>query len=350
MSVRRHILTSTLALALLSTAPAFAQSGNDTGSRLSRIENELQTLSRAVYKGEEPPPGAMPFTPTDATANAAMEVRLTQIENTLRDMTGKVEEQGYAVRQMQERLDRVISETDRRIAELEARAGGAAAGLPPSYGSGYAGGTNTVNGTDNRWSGGQGAPLPAAPQPLDARDMTAPSQPAPDAVIDTTMDYNAPASAADSPTAGQLGTIAQDPVTGDVTLPTASDTPASHYEQAFALLRDRHYDEAATAFESFLERYPNHELATNAKYWLGETYYVRNDFERAARIFAEAYQQAPKGPKGPDNLLKLALSLNGMGKKDEACLTLKQLNKEYGTSTSPILARAAQESTRIGCP
>jgi TolA-binding protein len=91
-------------------------------------------------------------------------------------------------------------------------------------------------------------------------------------------------------------------------------------------------------------------LSANAKYWLGESWYVRNNFERAARIFAESYQQAPKGPKGPDNLLKLALSLNGMGKKEEACLTLGQLKKEYGASTSPILARAAQEGGRIGCP
>lgn len=348
MLFRNTILTSTLALALLS-APAFAQSGGDANARLNRIENELQTLSRAVYKGEEPPPGSMNFTAADNANVAGMEVRLTQIETMLRDMTGKVEEQGFAVRQMQDRMDRVLGELDARMAVLEKSAGGAGAGFPPAYGSGYVGGTSNLNGattTDNRWSGGSQQTLTgsAAPLPLDA-----PPQPAVSAVIDTTADYNAPANPATAATNGQLGTMAQDPATGALTLPTNTDTPDAHYEQAFALLRDRKYVEAASGFESFLERYPNHELALNAKYWLGETYYVRNDFERAARIFAEAYQQAPKGPKGPDNLLKLALSLNGMGKKSEACLTLKQLQKEYGATASPILARADQEGTRMGC-
>ena len=130
----------------------------------------------------------------------------------------------------------------------------------------------------------------------------------------------------------------------------APEGPDESYDHAYTMLRERRYDEAEKAFKDFLDRYPGHNLAANAKYWLGETYYVRGDFEHAARVFAEGYQQYPKGPKGPDNLLKLGMSLAGLGKKNDACLTYSQLKKEYPSGSQPILLRAAQEKDRLGCP
>lgn len=348
--IRKSLMISAIALALCGTVPAFAQYDGDTNARIKRLEKELETLNRAVYKGETPPPSNM--VPMDSGATgAATEVRLQQLEAAIRDLTGKVEEQGYNQRQIQERLDRILSELDRRMVDVETRARANAAGAPvgmnhsayptPGYSDAgepatpsWVGGTAPLNGTGEFVGDQPPQPAMAGPTGLNS-GMTGYDTPA---TPDTTMPGN------------QLGILNNDPITGQASLPVAGDSPAAHYEQAFALLRDKNYEAAGTAFEDFLKRWPNHELSANAKYWLGESWYVRNNFERAARIFAESYQQAPKGPKGPDNLLKLALSLNGMGKKDEACLTLGQLKKEYGASTSPILARAAQESGRIGCP
>lgn len=347
--IRKSLMISAMTLALCGTVPAFAQSDGDTNARIKRLEKELETLNRAVYKGEAPPPSAM--LPMDSGVNnAATEVRMQQLEAAMRDLTGKVEEQGYNQRQIQERLDRVLSELDRRMVDVEARAraGANPAGMQttssayptPGYSDAgepatpsWAGGTAPLNGSGGMVGDlvGDQPPQPAMAGPTGLTGYDAPATP------DVPMPGN------------QLGILNNDPITGQASLPVATDSPASHYEQAFALLRDKNYEAAGTAFEDFLKRWPNHELSANAKYWLGESWYVRNNFERAARVFAESYQQAPKGPKGPDNLLKLALSLNGMGKKDEACLTLAQLKKEYGASTSPILARAAQEGTRIGC-
>lgn len=350
--IRKSLMISAIALALCGTVPAFAQYDDDTNARIKRLEKELETLNRAVYKGETPPPADM--MPMDSGASgAAMEVRMQQLEAAMRDLTGKVEEQGYNQRQIQERLDRVLSELDRRMVDVETRArmnaaapvnsayptpGYSDAGEPPT--PSWVGGTAPLNGSGSM--AGDQPPQPAMAGPTGLNSTGLDGGPA-------VTGYDDPAMGTAMP-GNQLGVLNNDPVTGQASLPVAGDSPASHYEQAFALLRDKNYDAAGTAFEDFLKRWPNHELSANAKYWLGESWYVRNNFERAARIFAESYQQAPKGPKGPDNLLKLALSLNGMGKKDEACLTLGQLKKEYGASTSPILARAAQESSRIGCP
>jgi tol-pal system protein YbgF len=367
--IRKSLMISAMTLALFHTVPAFAQYDGESNARIKRLETELETLSRAIYKGEAPPPGMM-APQGDATAGAATEVRLQQMEAAIRDLTGKVEEQSYAARQMQERLDRVLSELDRRMVDVEARARNAGAGqmgMAPAQGyqnnqaypnpgytdAGDPGVPSWVGGTASMDSGYTDAadlpPQPAMGGPTGLNGAVGGKSVGGNGNL--TGGYSNDLS---PPMPGNnMGVLNNDPMVaekqGQGSLPVAGDSPAAHYEQAFALLRDKNYEAAGTAFEDFLKRWPNHELSANAKYWLGESWYVRNNFERAARIFAESYQQAPKGPKGPDNLLKLALSLNGMGKKDEACLTLAQLQKEYGASTSPILARATQEGGRMGC-
>ena len=76
---------------------------------------------------------------------------------------------------------------------------------------------------------------------------------------------------------------------------------------------------------------------------------MQNDFGQAARTFAEAYQKAPQGVKAADNLLKLGLSLAGLGRVDDACVSFEQLNKEFGGTSSAIIRRGEQESQKLGC-
>lgn len=297
-------------LALLPST-AFAQQNEE--ARLNRLENEIQTLSRAVFRDELPPQEKMQdMSGGDANpaVQANLDLRLSQFEMEMATLTGKFEQQSFEIRQMQERIEKVLADMEMRIGEAEAHGRAAA---------------------------------PAQPRPamqgFDTRLQATPSQEIPVAVPD------APASA-EAPVAGQLGSLTQSP---QGTFSASGNTAADVYEQAFALLRDKNYDAAEKAFDDFLTSYPGHDLSANAKYWLGETFYVRGNFERAARVFAEAYQLYPKGPKGPDNLLKLALSLNGMGKKDDACLTLAQLKREYPAGATPVLARADSESAHMGC-
>ena len=52
------------------------------------------------------------------------------------------------------------------------------------------------------------------------------------------------------------------------------------YHDAFKLLQDGDYAGAERAFKSFVQRNPQHPLAGNAQYWLGETYYARRDYQQ----------------------------------------------------------------------
>ena len=80
---------------------------------------------------------------------------------------------------------------------------------------------------------------------------------------------------------------------------------------------------------NFIQAHPDHELSGNAQYWLGETYYVRKNYEDAVVAYLEGYQKYPKNQKAPDNLLKLGMSLANLGKKQEACATFTQLRQKF---------------------
>ncbi len=95
------------------------------------------------------------------------------------------------------------------------------------------------------------------------------------------------------------------------TTPPAQSTPPAmqaneraDYDQALAILREGRYDEAAQAFDRFLASYPGSSYADNASYWLGETYYVTRDFDRALAMFQGLTERYPNSPKAPDSFLK----------------------------------------------
>jgi tol-pal system protein YbgF len=285
-------------LALTSAVPALAQSDELT-NRLRRIENELDTLNRAVYKGDKsemPAPLSSDASGDNGAANA--EVRLQQMESQIRELTGKLEQKEYDIQQLQTRLDRM-------------EAAGRTAATPP-----------------------QPASANTAMQTTSGSMNTATAQPNP----------------ALTPEDSALPSPAAEPTPGLKTAtPQKGDDPASLYEAAYGHLKAGNHDMAQAGFNDFLKQYPDHVLAANAMYWLGESYYVRAQYDQAAKTFAQAYQKYPGGPKGADNLLKLGMSLNGTGKKTEACIALAQVAKEYPNGPAPVLRKAEQEMATLDC-
>ncbi len=139
-------------------------------------------------------------------------------------------------------------------------------------------------------------------------------------------------SIAGNPSAGELGVAPpsdDDTVDPSIGTPPPFDDPADQYKYAYSLLSRAQYAEAEKAFETFIRDHPNDSLTDNAYYWLGETYYVRKDYQAAASSFARGYQAAPKEPKAPDMLLKLGLSLIALGRKEDACQTFQRLETDY---------------------
>ena len=118
---------------------------------------------------------------------------------------------------------------------------------------------------------------------------------------------------------------------------------------AFNILLQNDYDQAERAFRAYIDKHPTDSRTENARYWLAETYYVRDKFEPASTAFAEAYQKAPNGQKAPDNLLKLGMSLGRLNKPREACASFDRLGQQFPNAPGTIKSRAAAEKTRLNC-
>lgn len=134
-------------------------------------------------------------------------------------------------------------------------------------------------------------------------------------------------------------------------IPGGGDTVqvTSQYEQAFTSLKNNQYDTARKEFEIFLTESPDHSLAPNAKYWIGESYYAEGNYKTAARNFAEGFQKFPTSAKSPDILLKLGMSLAQMGNKGDACVALSQLPVKFPAGPEGILQRGKMERDKLNC-
>ncbi|MDH5723353.1 MAG: tol-pal system protein YbgF [Alphaproteobacteria bacterium] len=256
---------------------------------------------------------------SDRGAIAAMEIRLQELEQEIRRLTGTIEEQNYEIRRLKEELETVTGDMQVRIQALEG--GGSASGNSNyGYGESVTGGSAPASNDKTKAVWGK--------DKLDEEED------------------NFYYSSKEGQTSGQLGTIRQSEQTGAT---SPDDRAAADYERAFALIKTRDFEGAERGFEAFMNNYPDSTLIPNAKYWYGETFYVRGNYEKAARVFAEGYKNYPQGSKVSGNLLKLGMSLAGMGKTQDACVALKQLKKDYPDAAANILNRAETEMEKINC-
>jgi tol-pal system protein YbgF len=319
---------------------ALAQDARVQGliDRIDRLQREMQTLQRAVYRGENPPPaepaplasgaGASGSGDLETTAAARLALRLSQLESQMRELTGLIEESNHRQTQLREQIDKLAADSDLRLRQLEQNAGLApnVTGLPagqaqPGAGQGGTAMLGQPQGTAT--TGGGTNVLGTVP----AQDLAA------------MQSGQAPAGAAPA-APGQQSAQAY---------ALKGSTVEEQYQNAFSLLSQANYGEAELALRAFVDEHPDDPLAGNAKYWLGETYYVRQDFQQAAITFAEAYQRYPDNSKAADNLLKLGMSLSALGSNDDACGTFAELLKRYPNAPVTVQQRAKQERQRLNC-
>ncbi len=308
---------------LLVGPAAAVDSLEDLDREIARTERELEVLRQGVFQLAQ-------FTPAEA---GNLERRFAAIEDEMRRLTGQVERLSYVQRQLADRMDRFQSDVEYRLNALE---GGNPAqpstSSPATTQSGSGDGSPQVIGTV---SAEELAQIQGGGQ-----NQTA-----------STSQTGGFAGSTDTTITGQGGLPAYDnqqaAVSGDA-LPAG--TPQEQYNYAFGLLRQADYSSAERALLAFIQQNPNDPLVANAKYWLGETYYVRGDYQAASQAFAQSYQEHDNGPKAPDSLLKLGLSLSLMGQTGQACQVLQELDARLGNSAKAnILERARRERANLGC-
>ena len=115
------------------------------------------------------------------------------------------------------------------------------------------------------------------------------------------------------------------------------------YDEAFSALKDGRYAESARRFQAFIDQYPNADLTGNAYYWLGESYYVTQNYRVALDTFNVLLSQFPQNQKAPDALLKTGYCQYELKQWDAAEGTLNKVVSAYPNTT---VARLAQGRLR----
>lgn len=136
---------------------------------------------------------------------------------------------------------------------------------------------------------------------------------------------------------------------GQISLRAPLNDPKALYQRAYDDLRQGNYDMAEKDFSSLIEKFPKHDLAGNAQYWLGETYYVRAQYKRAAEAFLGGFTKYANGTKAPDSLLKLGMSLHALGEAEAGCDAFAELGIKFPDAPEAIVKRAEIERRRAGC-
>ena len=121
------------------------------------------------------------------------------------------------------------------------------------------------------------------------------------------------------------------------------------YDFAYGHVLQQDYAGAELAFKDYLTRFPQTPLASNAQYWLGQSYYARGQYKPAADAFLSGYKTYRTGQKAPDSLLKVAMSLIRLGQKDTACSAFTALDTEFPNASAQIKHLAQTERDRAGC-
>ncbi len=118
------------------------------------------------------------------------------------------------------------------------------------------------------------------------------------------------------------------------------------YKDAYETFHKGNLEGARRKFEAFLKQYPNTELSDNAQFWIGETYFLKKDFERAILEYEKAMVKYPEGDKIPAALFKQALAFLELGDKANTRNLLKRVIAKYPHSEQAEMAKKKLETIK----
>lgn len=115
------------------------------------------------------------------------------------------------------------------------------------------------------------------------------------------------------------------------------------YDNAMGLFRSGKYKEAAQGLNTFLSNYPNSQLQSEAKFYLGSSLYATKDFKGSIAQLQQLVQTAPTDPRAPDALLIVAASKIELNDMAGAKTSLQQIVRDYPQSSAAETAKSRLE-------
>ena len=283
---------------------------------LDLIKKDLKTLEKAVYSE------SLNGNSNNASSSSNLDqnsedvltrhlLKLTEIENQFQELTNKFEEINFKLDKLSNRLSKVQADNQLRFQELESG--------------------NITSSNENK----ELTLLPGSSQPQDLGSISY-------------KDTETKSLTQQTQSIESTGTIITETFQLEEKL-LPDENPEKQYEFAISFLKVGDYNTAERAFREFVDTNPEHKLAGNAQYWYAETFRIRQLYTDAASAYLEGYQKYPKSNKAPINLLKLGVSLVQIGEKDQGCLMIVGVKKEYPEANQSILQKAKYEEKKFEC-
>ena len=283
----------------------------DTNAILEKLKQDVKTLEKAVYSDSENISNtSLILSNNDEDVLTRHLLKLSEIEQQFQQLTNRFEEINFKIDKLSSRLSKVQADNQLRFQNLEGED------------------------IDKKVTSKKKI-LPGSSQPQDlgavsyksseTNELTQQTQ-----SIDTT------------------GTVITEKfVSEEKILP--NDKPSKQYEFATSFLKQGDYTTAERALREFVMTNPEHKMAGSAQYWYAETFRIRQLYTDAASAYLEGYQKYPKSEKAAINLLKLGVSLVQIGEKDQGCLMITGVKKEYPDAKQSVLQKAKYEEKKFEC-
>ena len=285
----------------------------DTLAVLEKLKQDVKTLEKAVYSqsSENITTNSSVLSNNDEDVLTRHLLKLSEIEQQFQQLTNKFEEINFKIDKLSSRLSKVQADNQLRFQELE------------------------VGNVNNVVTSKPDKNLPGSSQPQDLGAITYKDTETQD-LVQKTQSIETTSSV-----------VTENFVTEEKILPKTD--PNEQYSFATNLLKQGDYTTAERALREFVMDNPEHNLAGNAQYWYAETFRIRQLYTDAASAYLEGYQKYPKSEKAAINLLKLGVSLVQIGEKDQGCLMIKGVKKEYPKAKQSVLQKAKYEEKKFDC-
>jgi len=319
------IVINLFLLIILVNTKVFSDDKKDVQEILELIQKDLKTLEKAVYSE------TLNDSVNDSTSSISIDqnaeevltrhlLKLSEIEKQFQELTNKFEEVNFKIDKLSNRLSKVQADNQMRFQELE---------------------NNSIVSADGNKK------ITSLPKEETKKALPGSSEPQ-DLGSISYKDSETNLSEQQTQSIDTTGTIVSETFESEEKL-LPDESPEKQYDFAISFLKVGDYNTAERAFKEFIDINNEHELAGNAQYWYAETFRIRQLFTDAASAYLEGYQKYPKSEKAPINLLKLGVSLVQIGEKDQGCLMITGVEKQYPQANQSVLQKAKYEEKKFDC-
>ena len=282
----------------------------DLRNELKKISADLKTLEKAFYKTSEMKPAKISPNSINEDVLTRHLLKLNEIEEQFQELTNKYEEINFKIDRLSNRITKIQSDNQLRFSDLE--------------GSGVS--QQSVSNKKKR--------LPGTDLPQELGRIS-------DTELTTTKEVQ------QTQSVESAGLVVTEKKPRKSLLP--NKPVKEQYNFAVSFIKVGDYETAEFALREFIDKNKTNELAGSAQYWYGETFRVRQLYQDAAAAYLDGYQNYPKSKKAPINLLKLGSTLVKMGEKEQGCLMILGVKKEYPKASPSVLQKAEYEKKKFKC-